>query len=47
MIRKIEKGKYKNKWQIRIQPIDKVTGKRISCPVEYTDTKKEAISLER
>ncbi len=47
MIKKVEKGKYKNKWQVRIQPIDKVTGKRVSCPVEYTDTKKEAISLER
>lgn len=47
MIRKIEKGKYKNKWQVRIQPIDKITGKRVSYPVEYADTKKEAISLER
>lgn len=47
MIKKVEKGKYKNKWQVRIQPIDKVTGKRVSYPVEYANTKKEATSLER
>ena len=47
MIKKIQKGKYAGQWQVRIQPIDKQTGKRISWPVQYADTKKEAISIER
>ena len=47
MIKKIQKGKYAGQWQVRIQPIDKQTGKRISWPVQYADTKKEAVKLER
>lgn len=47
MIKKIQKGKYAGKWQVRIQPVDKQTGKRISWPVKYTDTKREAVTVER
>lgn len=47
MIRKITKGKYRNKYQVRIQPTDNVTGKRISWPVQYAESKKEADKIER
>lgn len=47
MIKKIENGKNSGKWQIRIQPVDRNSGKRISWPVKYANTKKEAVSLER
>lgn len=37
----------KGKWLVRIQPIDKNTGRRVSWPVEYADTRREAIAKER
>ena len=37
MIKKVEKGKYAGKWKVRIQQVDKVTGKRLSFPVKYAD----------
>lgn len=47
MIKKMNKGRHIGKWKVRIQPVDKVTGKRISFPVQYVDTKNEAVKLER
>lgn len=47
MIKKVIKGKHVGQWKVRIQPVDKVTGKRISFPVQYANSKKEAIKLER
>ena len=46
MITKVKNGKHVGKWKVRIQPVD-ITGKRISFPVKYADSKKEAVKLER
>lgn len=43
----METGKHKGDFQIRIQPINKITGKRESWPVQYASTKREAKSIER
>ena len=42
MIKKVINGKNKGKWVVRVQPTDHVTGKRISLPLKYVDTKTEA-----
>ena len=47
MIKKVTKGKYKDKYQVRIQPTDNITGKRISWTVQYAGTEKEAKKIER
>lgn len=47
MIKKVTKGKYKDKYQVRIQPTDNITGKRISWTVQYANTEKEAKKIER
>ncbi len=47
MITKKTKGKYKGKWQVRIQPINPVTKKRESWPIQYAPTKAKAIAIER
>lgn len=46
-ILKIKKGQYEGKYRIRIQPVDPVTGKRVTIPVEYADTRKEAKEKEK
>ena len=47
MIKKMTTGKHKGKYQVRIQPINKITGKRESWPVDYASNRKTAKSLER
>lgn len=47
MIKKVKTGKYRDKYQVRIQPTDNITGKRISWAVQYADTEKEAKKIER
>lgn len=47
MIKKKTAGKHKGEWVVRIQPINKITGKRESWPIKYAKTKKAAIALER
>lgn len=38
----MKKGTHAGKWQVRVQPVDPITGKRLSLPVKYVDTKREA-----
>lgn len=40
-------GKHSGEYQVRIQPINKVTSKRESWPVEYAKTNRAAKALER
>lgn len=47
MIKKVTSGKHEGEYRVRIQPINKVTGKRESWPVTYAKTRKAAIALER
>lgn len=47
MFKRLKEGKHANEYLIRIQPTDKVTGKRINWPVKYTDNRQDAIKLER
>ncbi|MQB94031.1 site-specific integrase [Lactobacillus reuteri] len=47
MIKKIRTGKHAGEYQVLIQPINKVTGKRENWPVEYAKTNRAAKSLER
>lgn len=42
MIKQMKKGTHAGKWQVRVQPVDPITGKRLSLPVKYFDTKREA-----
>ena len=44
---KVKEGKFKNKYKVRIQPKDKITGKRVNIPVEYADSLNEAKRIER
>lgn len=46
-ILKVKSGKYKGKYRIRIQPVDPVTGKRITIPVQYAETHREAKEKEQ
>ena len=46
-IKKIESGKHKNEYRIRIQPKDKITGKVVKIPVEYARSLKKAQEIER
>ena len=39
-------GKYKGKWQIRIQPTNRVTKERINVTPQYASTKREAAKIE-
>lgn len=47
MIKKMTTGKHKGKYQVRIQPINKITGKRESWPVDYASNRSTAKALER
>lgn len=46
-ILKVKSGKYKGKYRIRIQPVDPVTRKRITIPVKYAETRREAKEKEQ
>lgn len=41
-ITRVTTGRYKGQYQIRVQPLDKRTNKRVSLPVCYAATKREA-----
>lgn len=45
--KKIATGKHKGEYQVRIQPINKITGKRESWPVDYASNRSTAKALER
>lgn len=45
-VMKIETGKHAGEYRVRVQPTSKITGKRISLPVEYARTQREAKQLE-
>lgn len=47
MITKMTTGKHKGEYQVRIQPINKITGKRESWPVAYASNRSNAKALER
>lgn len=47
MINKMKTGKHAGQFQVRIQPINKITGKRESWPVDYAKTKRAAKAMER
>ena len=47
MIKKMTTGKHKGEYQVRIQPINKITGKRESWPVAYASNRSNAKALER
>ena len=46
-VKKMTTGKHKGKYQVRIQPINKITGKRESWPVDYASNRSTAKALER
>ena len=47
MIKKMTTGKHKGEYQVRIHPINKITGKRESWPVAYASNRSNAKALER
>lgn len=47
MIKKINDGKHKGQWLVRIQPRDKITGKKKTSPRHYVSSKREAVLLEK
>lgn len=47
MIKKMTTGRHKGEYQVRIQPINKITGKRENWPVDYASNRSTAKALER
>ncbi len=47
MIKKKASGKHCGEWAVRIQPVNKITGKRENWPIQYADSKKAAVAVER
>ncbi|MCT6888429.1 site-specific integrase [Lactobacillus kullabergensis] len=47
MIKKINDGKHKGEWLVRIQPRDKATGKKKPWPRKYVASKREAVLAEK
>lgn len=43
----MQTGKHKGEFQVRIQPVNKITGRRESWPVQYAKTRRTATTLER
>lgn len=46
-IKKLKKGTHSGQYQVRIQPRDKISGKRLNIPSEYAKTLTEAKKIER
>lgn len=44
MIKKVNKGRHIGQWKVRIQPVDKVTGKRISFPINMLVARKRRLN---
>lgn len=45
-IKKVTTGVHKGQWQVRIQPVDKVTGKRVNFKAQFCDSKTKARKIE-
>lgn len=46
-ITKITAGRFAGKYRIRVQPVDRITGRRYSLPTKYATTKRAAEKIER
>lgn len=45
-VKKVTSGTHKGQWQVRIQPVDRITGKRVNFKAEFCNSKTKAKKLE-